>query len=1003
MNKKYQLLLLITFILFSAPCMVFAQGKGGNIVVSSMVTDESGNALEGVDILNEKGTVISTTDQNGNFSVQAKKNSILHIRHKGFKSIEVSVQSAPDKLVLMSLPFLMDESDKVPILFGEVKRRETVGASYTLDPSEFFKYDNVRSVSGGMNGRVPGMLGANNIRGIGNALFLIDGLPRDISDINIEEVDKITVLKDANAAALYGGMAANGIVQITTKRGQAYRQKLNVIAEKGIAMPVALPQYLGSAEYMKYRNQAAINDGIATAPFSPETIENYASGKNPYRYPDVDLYSSEYLKRYLNQSKVAAEFSGGNKVTRYYASLGWTGRGTLYNIGDAADASYNKFNVRSNIDINVTNFIKAYIGVAMVFNVNKDPVGNFWNVASTLQPYRYSQLLPLSLMTHDMQISDGSSLDNAFKVGGKYILGGSTLYTDNVYGNQSFGSYSTNIDRSLQYTQGVAVDLDKFIKGLNFNAAVSFDFFNSFQQGVSNAYAVYEPMWTDQDSISGLTRVGADLRTGTQTANGAYFQRRNNVSAAFDYHRELGGGHNLSATVLGFFTQLRQEDLLDPQKNAHLGARVSYHYAGKYLADFSSAYVNGYKFAPGHKGGFSPSLGLAWVISDEHFLSNAKAINFLKLRASAGIINYEPSGNDYTLYSQTFGNYNGAFGWDDGQRSLPSRTLIHAANEALTFQKSKTFNLGLEGYFFDQVLALDANAFLTKRTGLVVQRSTYPSYLANYIPYENYNETDYKGLEAGLVWKLGRKKDTGLDIGVNMLYSTSERVKVDEMRSEPYLNRQGQPDDAMFGLEAIGLFDSWETIQSSPQQAFTAVKPGDIRYKDQNNDGVINEDDLVYIGNSQARLSFGLSLLARYKNLSLFAMATARQGGYSYNNSGYYWVQGEDRYSVEVLNSWTEATKATATYPRLSYGNNTNNFRPSTFWLYKNDFIRLERVQLNYDLPSGISNILFSRDISFFLRGENLLRFSKDAEKRQLVIGGEPDYRGFLLGLKVKF
>lgn len=1002
MNKKYQLLLLITFILFSAPYLAVAQKKNGNVVVSSVVTDELGKALEGVNILNDGGTVISTTDQGGNFSIRAKSNSILQVSHKGFKTIQVPVQNVPDKLILTAIPLLMDDSDKVPVLFGEIKRRETVGASYTLDPSEFFKYDNVRNVSGGMNGRIPGMMGANNIRGIGSPLFLIDGLPRDISDINIEEVDKITVLKDANAAALYGALAANGIVQITTKRGEAYKQKLNIIAETGIATPIALPQYLGSAEYMKYRNQAAINDGLL-APFSQETIDNYASGKNPYRYPDVDVYSGEYLKSYLNQSKVAAEFSGGNKVTRYYANLGWIGRGTLYKIGDAANASYNKFNVRSNVDINVTSFIKAYIGVAMVFNADKDPVGDFWNVASTLQPYRYAQLLPLSLMTRDMQISDGSALDNAFRVDGKYILGGSTLYKDNIYGNQSFGSYSTNIDRSLQYTQGLAVDLDKFVKGLRFNAAVSFDFFNSFQQGVNNTYAVYEPVWTAQDSISGLTKVGADLRSGTQTANGAYFQRRSNVSAAFDYQRDLGSDHHLSATLLGFFTQLRQEDLLVSQKNAHTAARIGYNYAGKYLADFSSAYVNGYKFAPGHKGGFSPSLGLAWVISDEGFLSHTKAIDYLKIRASAGIINYEPAGNDYTLYSQTFGNNNGSFGWNDGQRSLAARTLIHAANEALTFQKSKTFNLGLEGYFFDQALFFDANVFLTRRTGLVVQRSTYPSYLANNIPYENYDETDFKGLEAGLVWKLGRNKDAGLDIGANVLYATSERVKVDELQPQSYLNRQGKPSDAMFGLEALGLFDSWETIQNSPQQAFTKVQPGDIRYKDQNNDGVINEEDLVYIGNSQARLSFGLSLLARYKGLSLFALATARQGGYSYNNSGYHWIQGENKYSVEVLNSWTEATKATATYPRLSYGNNTNNFRNSTFWLYKNDLIRLERVQLNYDLPAKISGMLFSKDISLFLRAENLLRFSKDAEERQLVIGGEPNYRGFLLGLKVKF
>ncbi len=242
------------------------------------------------------------------------------------------------------------------------------------------------------------------------------------------------------------------------------------------------------------------------------------------------------------------------------------------------------------------------------------------------------------------------------------------------------------------------------------------------------------------------------------------------------------------------------------------------------------------------------------------------------------------------MYAQTFGTYNGSYSWNDGIRSLTTITINRAANNNLNFQKSKNFNLGVEGYFFGKRLVLDANTFLTNRTGLIVQRSTYPAYLANNIPFENYDETDYRGVEAGLVWKLGNK-DLGLDIGANILYATSKRVKVDELQPEEYLKTQGRSADAMFGLEAIGLFDSWETIQNSPQQAFTSVQPGDIRYKDQNGDGKINEEDLICIGNSQARVSYGLSLLTHYKNFSLFALGTARQGAYDYYNSSYFWIQ----------------------------------------------------------------------------------------------------------------
>ncbi|MEL7585882.1 MAG: SusC/RagA family TonB-linked outer membrane protein [Prolixibacteraceae bacterium] len=1009
MNKIYQILILITCILFVVPGQSFAQRRNKKedvrkIVVSSILTDESGHALGGINILDSRGSVVAMTDQTGAFSVEVPLNSILQIEEKGFKDVEIPVGNVPSTIVLTSVPFLMDESDKIPILFAEIKKKETVGASYTLNISEFWEYDNVQGLSSNLNGRIPGLLGTSNIRGIGSPLFLVDGLPTDISNINTEEIDRITVLKDANSSILYGTQATNGVVQVTTKRGVANRQKLNVIAETGIATPVALPEYLGSAEYMKYRNQAALNDGMST-PFSQETIDLYASGQNPYRYPDVDFYSDEFIKSYRNQSKAMFEVSGGNKVTRYYTNAGWIHQGTLYNIGGATGYGTDKFNVRSNIDVDVTDFIKTYISLSAVFDVDKAPVGNFWSDAATIHPYHYSQLLPLSLMSKDLTISDGSDLSKVFLVGDAYVLGGSTLYTDNIYGDQAFGNYSTTIGRTIQYMQGLQLDLNRFIKGLTANAAVRLDMYNRFIQGVSDTYAVYEPTWLDNpsgsDSITALTKVGSDLRKGTQAVSGQYFRRAINAYISVDYQRKLSNRHFVSGTLLGYTSRETYQGLLIPEKAAHLGLRLSYNYAGKYLVDFSSAYVNGYKFAPEHRGGFSPSLGLAWVISDENFLLGADHIDFLKLRASAGIMNYEPAINDYTLYDQTFST-NGSYSWDDGVRKLDVWKLNRATNDHLGFQKAKNINLGLEGYFFNQSFCLDVNAFYTVKSDLIIQKSTYPGYMADYIPYENYEETSYKGVEAGLIYKLGNKR-WGLDIEANVLYATSERVKVDEARPEPYMNRQGKSADAMFGLEALGFFKDAADIANSPEQAFSAVQPGDIKYKDQNGDNMINENDQVWVGNSQARWFFGMSLLARYENFSLFALGTGRQGGYDYYNGDYFWIQGEDKYSAEVLTSWTEETKETATYPRLSYGNNTNNFQNSTFWLYKNDFFRLERVQLNYVMPKKIAHTLFSEDISFFLRGENLLRVSRNVEKQQLVIGGEPNYRSFSLGLKVKF
>lgn len=1010
MNKMQQILIFIACISLVFPGHSFAQRRDKKentrkIVVSSTIKDESGRVLEGINILDGKGAVAGTTDQSGTFSVEVAFNSILQIEEKGFQDMQIQAGSISSTIVLKKVPFLMDEQDKVPILFDEIKKRRTVGASSSLNPSEFWEYDNIQGLPGSLNGRLPGLLGSSNIRGISNPLFLIDGLPGDINNINVEEVDRVTVLKDANSAILYGTRAVDGVVLISTKRGLPNKRTLNVIAETGLATPVTLPRYLGSADYMKYRNQAAINDGLP-APFTRETIDLYSSRQNPYRYPDVDFYSKEFINDHLSQHKAAVEFSGGNRITRYYANAGWIHQGTLYKVGDATKSGTNKFNVRSNIDVDVTDFIKANISLAAIFNVDRAPVGNFWNDASTIHPYRYSQLLPLSLMSKDLTISDGSTLDNAFLVDGAYVLGGSTLYRDNVYGNQSFENYYTSIDRNIQYKQGLEVDLDRFIKGVTVNAVIGLDMNNLYAQSVSNTYAVYEPVWMDNpsgnDSIISLNKVGNDLRTGVQSVTGQYFRRNTSAYVTVDYHRTFGNLHSVSGTLLGYAGKESYEGLLIPEKAAHMGLRLAYDYAGKYLADFSSAYVNGYKFAPGHRGGFSPSLGLAWVISDENFLKDMVHIDFLKLRGSAGIINFEPSINNYTLWARAFDNAGGSFGWNDGIRSLPARRLSRAANPLLTFQKAKNVNVGLEGYFFKKSLFLDANLFFTTKSGLIVQRNTYPIYMVDNIPYENYEETSYKGMEAGLIYKLGNKQSR-LEIGANVLYSVSERVKVDEVEPEPYLYRQGKPADAMFGLEALGFFKDAADIANSPQQAFTTVQPGDIKYKDQNGDNIIDENDRIWIGNSQARWSFGLSFLAKYKSLSLFALGTGRAGGYSYNNGSYFWVQGEQKYSEVVLNSWTEETKTTATYPRMSYGNNTNNFRNSTFWLYKNNYFMLERVQLNWDIPPKLSKALFTQEVEIFVRGENLLRISQDAKIRQLVVGGQPRYHRFYVGLKVKF
>jgi hypothetical protein len=564
--------------------------------------------------------------------------------------------------------------------------------------------------------------------------------------------------------------------------------------------------------------------------------------------------------------------------------------------------------------------------------------------------------------------------------------------------------YTQNIRRTARFSTGVDIDLENIVEGLKFKTFLSLDVFNAFVQSVENSYAVYTPVWTSYatgDSISSLTRVGADVNTGVQNLSDGGYYRRFGTYATLDYARTFNDVHRITGTMLAYFDLLNSNGVVVDPKNSHLGLRLTYDFNRKYMIDFSSALVNGFKLEKGSKGGFSPSLGLAWIISEEDFLSGNSAINYLKLRASAGIINYEWSGTNYRLYESTFGT-SSSFSWLDGTRSRPSTVISRSANPDLTFEKMKTINIGFEGYFFNNLLYLDANLFTTRNSGMVIRRSIYAPYVGPFYPWENYNENGYTGGELGLV--LSRSVgDFTIDIGANTLYSTSKIIKRDELWLEDYQYREGLPVDVIFGLEAIGFFADANDIATSPAQMFGTVKPGDLKYKDQNGDNIIDESDEIEIGNYQDRFAYGVFITLKYKDLSLFALGNGRNGSQTYYSGSYFWAQSTNKYSEEVLNRWTPATASTATYPRLTSGSSPNNFQGSTFWMYDDNYFTLDRVQLNFDVPYSLARKLASKSLTFYLRGENLARFSQDKEKRQIRIGTEPLYRNYALGVRIMF
>ena len=969
------------------------------MTIESVIVDENGNPITGAWVYGNEGIAVVKTDAQGKFTIMTPDLGDLLVEAPGYESFvfEPEQYRNLETLTLKKSPFLYGQNDLVRIAFGKVKKGDLVNAVSVLDPKELRRFDNTQSISSALTGLVPGMLGNANIRGIGTPMYVVDGLPRDISTINLSEVEQISVLKDINSSILYGNDAVSGVVLITTKRGQPFKKQVNANAYYGISRPSALPKYLSSPDYMELYNEARLNDGLGIQ-YSPEIINQYRTG-NKYRYPSIDYYSSEYLKSVRPFSRAMVDFSGGNNVATYYSNIGWTQTGSLYNFGEGKSLKSNVFNVRGNIDLKVNRWIKSAMDAVIVLNNNNTPTGNYFSNAATLRPNLFSPLLPISLIDPENAILKGHKND----IDGTYLLGGTAAYPTNPIAAGYSGGDNRNVQRTFSFNNRIDFDMSRSVPGLAFHTNLSFDYFTLYDQFVSNTYAAYAPVWSaTEDKITGITKFGEDVRTGTQNVGNASYRRRIGFYGLLDYDRTFNEVHHLSGSMLAYLTSDKVQTDLQGNKNANLGLRLAYGFKNKYLVDFSGAFVNSVKLPEGNRTALSPSLGVAWMVSSEDFMSSASFVDYLKLRLSAGLMNSDNGIPGYFNYDERYGA-SGSYAWYEGTRTRAGVIPVNGGNSGLAFEKRNELNLGLESMLFKNRLSVNANVFTSVYSDQITRPQTiYPSYYTTYIPYRNFEENSSRGAELGLSYR-EHWGDFSLVFGANVLYATS-KVKVrDELYSESYRNRTGQPVDAMFGLAADGLFASKDDIASHEIQAFGTVKPGDIKYVDQNGDGIIDANDEVRIGRSQAPLSYGLNLRLSYKKLTLFARGNGRMGSDGMLSNNYFWVDGDDKYSDYILNRWTESTATTATLPRLSSIANTNNYRNSDFWLYRDNYFTVDRLQLTYEFPVQLTNKINMKALSVFVDASNLVMISKYRHIKELNIGTEPQYRLYSLGLNVSF
>jgi len=892
----------------------------------------------------------------------------------------------------------------VHVAYGTVAKKDLFGTISTLNPSEYLDKN-----YGDYSLEDPNaFIGGSNLWSLGASLVLIDGVPRSSADVISTEIEQISFLKGANAVVLYGSRAANGVILITTKRGKIGDTKTKVRVNGGINVPKSLPDYLGSADYMTYFNQASLNDGLA-APYSDATIANYASHSNTYRYPDLNYYSSDYLKKSSNYYSTNAEFSGGDHRARFYAVIGLQSQNSLLNFGEGKNDKGTRLNVRGNIDLKLNDVVSTYVNVSTVFNDVKTTNGNYWGDAATLQPNRFSPLIPTNLIAKgatDAQIlADGSRNT----INGNYILGGSQQYLTNPIADVYAAGSTTGTSRQFQYTGGVDVDLKNSLKGLSLHTQLSIDYSNSYVNSVNNTYAVYSPTWstTGADSIIGLTKYNTDAHPGIQNLGGTFNDQVIDFNAHLDYLNTFNEKHNVSAMLVAAATRRRMTGDYQNRTNANLGLQLSYNYDHKYFADFSGAVVNSTKLPVATRVAFSPTVSLGWLLSGEDFLKGSSVVDRLKLTGSAGIINTDVDINNYYLYNEVYVP-TAYFGWYDGSSNQAS-SISRAANNNLTYAKRKEINLGFEGSLFNKVLDFQATAFSITKDGLPVQRySLYPNYFytgypaSSFVPYVNYGSDRYQGFDfqINVHKKLG---EVNLIIGVAGTFVATKALKRDELYADSYRNRVGQPTDAIFGLQSEGFFNSQDDITNHAAQKFGVVKPGDIKYKDQNGDGYIDDRDEVKIGQWSSPFTGGMNLSAQWKGFTLFVLGNVQVGGTGMKSNSYYWVYGASKYSAVVRDSWTEATKNTATYPRLTTLSGDNNFRSSDFWTYSTDRINLSRVQLTYSIPKEILKNFFVKGLDIYASGSNLLTIAKNRDIMELSVGSAPQTRFYNLGIKAEF
>lgn len=916
--------------------------------------------------------------------------------------------------ILLWAAFSWAQTDSVNVAFRTIDKQDLMGAVNVVDMNEqnaknftTYSLDNMQSLVGGYNG---------GLWNQGDVLILVDGVPREATNVHPEEIEQITFLKSAQAVVLYGSRAAKGAIMITTKRGHQDGLQVKVGGNASVFVPKRYPNYLGSAQYMTLYNEALQNDGLQPV-YSEEDIWHYANHDNKYRYPEINFYSSDYVKKTYQRYEGYAEFQGGGKYAHFYTFIGMNHANDLLNFGESKDNYTNGLSIRGNIDLRLNDWVTGWIDADATFYDARGDLSGYWGASATLRPtsqYPLVPLIPVSSLDPNDENSQILANNSNHLIGGKYLLGGTQNQQTNPFAAMYAAGHNKYTSRQMQFDAGVKLDLKSILEGLSFKTHFAVDYATSYNTSINNEYSTYEAVWNNAngtDQITSLTKYGTDKSTGTQNVSGSYDRQTILFNAQFDYDRSFGD-HNAAATLLANGYQQTVSGQYHRTSNANLGLQLNWNYQHTYYADFSVAAVHSAKLAEGHRNALSPVVTLGWRMKNEQWMSGTDWLKDLKWTASYGVINQDMDISNYYMYDYVFTATGQWWGWSETAQSMQTSLSTRGANKNLSFVKRKEFRFGLNAQpeIWNTQLTIDANYFNVKTNGqIVIPSIMYPSFFSawntSFLASTNYNNQTRQGID----FTLNANKKFGevdLALGLTGMYYWSKNNRISENNEYPWLDATGRAIETLRGYRCLGYFQESDFDaegNTSLPSINSNVRPGDLKYEDKNNDGIIDGKDMVVLGKWLAPFICGVNITGKYKNLTLYVAGNGNFGGKGFKDNLSNWVYGDRKYTDAVLGRWTPETATSATYPRLTTLSGDLNFVASDYWMFKTSAFYLSRVQFTYDFPKSVLDQSFIKDLQFYVYGTDLLCISGERKYLETNVGAAPQCRSYNLGAKIKF